>query len=317
MDTQSAAQTSTRTSIQAVLAVVGSVCGTLLTGALTTSPTLKLVGAALGAAIPPLISQAGRFQQARAGVGIAVTVGALFLTYGGFTLFDAATGRPGTFPVPPVVQSASAASDRADSSAGNQRDNSGGACDGGICIEVTATSLSCTSDGCDPLTIKSTGSKPLLVRSIEFDGQAAADFHHGGECQDKELSPNDECALTVTFTPSSDGNLCAQGFVWREAFKGDTVCVEPSFRDQVFSDNAADSGRHEEGSDNCLQGWVWREARPSDLVCVEPDIRTQVAEQNADPTAHRASASGTRHARLVIHQNLSGPPTFVALEGKG
>jgi hypothetical protein len=243
---------------------------------------------------------------------------ALFLTYGGFTLFDVATGRPATFPAPPVVQSAiaaSAASGGSDSSAGKGH-SPGEACDGGICIEVTATSLSCTSDGCDPLTIKSTGSKPLLVRSIEFDREAA-DFHHGGECQDKELSPNDECALTVTFTPSGDGNLCAQGFVWREAFEGDTVCVEPSFRDQVFSDNAADSGRHEEGSDNCLQGWVWRVARPSDLVCVAPDIRTQVAEQNADPNAHRASTSGTRHARLVIHQNLSGPPTFVALEGKG
>jgi hypothetical protein len=141
--------------------------------------------------------------------------------------------------------------------------------------------------------------------------------HEPGECQDKKLSPNDECVLTVTFTPSSDGNRCAQGFVWREAFEGDTVCVEPSFRDQVFSDNAADSSRHEEGSDNCLQGWVWRVTRPSDLVCVEPDIRTQVAEQNADPTAHRASTGGTRHARLVIHQNLPGPPTFVALEGKG
>jgi len=223
------------------LAIVGSVCGTLLSGALTTSPTLKLVGAAFGAAIPPLISQAGRFHQVRAGVGIAVTVGALFLTYGGFTLLDVATGRPATFPAPPVMQSASAAD--------NPGDRLGDAC-GGICIEVTATSLSCTGDGCDPLTIKSTGSKPLLVRSIEIDGEAAADFHHGGECQDKKLSPNDECVLTVTFTPSSDGNRCAQGFVWREAFEGDTVCVEPSFRDQVFSDNAADSSRHEEGSDN-------------------------------------------------------------------
>ncbi len=158
MDTQGAAQTSTRTSIQAVLAIVGSVCGTLLSGALTTSPTLKLVGAAFGAAIPPLISQAGRFHQVRAGVGIAVTVGALFLTYGGFTLLDVATGRPATFPAPPVMQSASAAD--------NPGDRLGDAC-GGICIEVTATSLSCTGDGCDPLTIKSTGSKPLLVRSIE------------------------------------------------------------------------------------------------------------------------------------------------------
>lgn len=307
---------STQTSIRAVSAVVGSVCGTLLTAALTTSPTLKLVGAALGAAIPPLISQGGRFQRARAGVGIAVTVGALFLTYGGFTVFDVATGRPTTFPAPPAVRGDSSASGQTDSSAGNQTAGSGDACGGGSCIELTATSLTCTGADCDPLTIKSTGSKPLLVRSIEIDGEAAADFHHGGECQDRELAPNDECALTVTFTPSGDGSRCAQGFVWREAFEGDTVCVEPSFRDQVFSDNAADSGRHEEGSDNCLQGWVWREARQSDLVCVDPAIRAQVAEQNADPNAHRDSAAGTRHARLVIHQNLPGPPTYVALEGK-
>lgn len=93
--------------------------------------------------------------------------------------------------------------------------------------------------------------------------------------------------------------------------------MEPSFRDQVFTDNAADSGRHEPGSDTCLTGFVWREASPSDHVCVEPDIRTRVAEQNADPTAHRASTGGTRHARLVIHQNLPGPPTYVAVQGEG
>lgn len=209
MNAQGSAQMGAKATIQVVWAVVGSICGTLITGALTTSPTLKLVGATLGAAIPPLISQAGRFQHLRAGAGIAVTIGALFLTYGGFTLFDAATGRPATFPPPPGVN----INGSHDGSQDASQVGSGEECRNGICIKVTPASLSCTRDGCEPLTISNTGSKPLRVRTIEFDGEAAAAFHHGGECQNRQLSSNDECTLTVTFRPSTVGDQCAQGFV--------------------------------------------------------------------------------------------------------
>lgn len=191
------------------------------------------------------------------------------------------------------------------------------ACGNGICIRVKPRSLTCTPDGCGPVTIESIGSRPPHIRTIEFDGEAATQFDHDGECQDKQLRPNDACTLTLTFRPSSAGDLCAQGFVWREAVEGDHVCVEPSFRDeQVASDNAAARGRHEPGSDTCLTSFVWREATPSDHVCVYPNIRAQVADQNADPTAYRATDNGTRRARLIIHQNLPGPPTYVALTGE-
>jgi hypothetical protein len=38
-------------------------------------------------------------------------------------------------------------------------------------------------------------------------------------------------------------DTCKQGFVWREAFGGDTVCVTPAVRQQAANDNAAAASR--------------------------------------------------------------------------
>jgi hypothetical protein len=82
-----------------------------------------------------------------------------------------------------------------------------------------------------------------------------------------------------------DARKCRTGYVWREAYSGDYVCVDPSQRDQAAADNAAAASRVDPngayGPNTCVQGYVWREARPSDLVCVEPWVRTQVAQDNA------------------------------------
>jgi len=100
-------------------------------------------------------------------------------------------------------------------------------------------------------------------------------------------------------------DTCAPGFVWREAFGGDTVCVTPGFRSQVFADNAAAASRRQPGSPNCVSGYVWRVARPSDLVCVTPDIRTQVAVQNRQPDANKqAFTPGTHTVDLGVASSL-------------
>lgn len=79
--------------------------------------------------------------------------------------------------------------------------------------------------------------------------------------------------------------ICRQGYVWREAYPGDVVCVEPSQRDQAAADNAAAATRVDPngawGPSSCQQGYVWREAHPGDLVCVEPWVREQVRADNA------------------------------------
>jgi hypothetical protein len=80
-----------------LLAMVGSVCATLIAHGLNTSPTVRLIGAALAAAVTALIAAGGRHLF----LGIGVTIVALVITYTGFTAFDYATDRPKTFPLPP------------------------------------------------------------------------------------------------------------------------------------------------------------------------------------------------------------------------
>lgn len=87
-------------------------------------------------------------------------------------------------------------------------------------------------------------------------------------------------------------DTCAAGYVWRDAFPGDHVCVSPLSRSEAAEDNAAAPYRVDPygayGPNTCVNGFVWRAARPGDLVCVVPAVRSQTAAENANPTAHRA-----------------------------
>jgi hypothetical protein len=77
---------------------------------------------------------------------------------------------------------------------------------------------------------------------------------------------------------------CRSGFVWREAFPGDHVCVTPESRAQAVADNAAATDRRQPdgayGPLSCRSGYVWREARPNDMVCVTPAVRSATSEEN-------------------------------------
>ena len=73
---------------------------------------------------------------------------------------------------------------------------------------------------------------------------------------------------------------CADGYVWREAFPGDIVCVEPWVRDQMAYDNANQAGRVAPNG-LCVSGYVYRDAYNGDGVCVEPWVRDQVHADNA------------------------------------
>jgi len=100
-------------------------------------------------------------------------------------------------------------------------------------------------------------------------------------------------------------DTCVSGFVWREAFSGDDVCVDPAVRSQAATDNQLAPRRRVPGGgaygpDTCRQGFVWREAGPSDHVCVTPEIRTQAANDNRAAASRvvRAQATPARGARL-------------------
>lgn len=93
---------------------------------------------------------------------------------------------------------------------------------------------------------------------------------------------------------------CQQGYVWREAYAGDYVCVPPGSRSRAAADNAQTVSRRvpgggASGPDTCMQGFVWREAVPSDHVCVEPAVRSETAQEN------KIAAERTIHPIRVIN----------------
>ena len=87
-------------------------------------------------------------------------------------------------------------------------------------------------------------------------------------------------------------DTCVQGYVWREARDGDTVCVTPDVRTRTAQENATATEHREPGGgpygpNTCKQGFVWREAFDGDVVCVTPDVREQTWRDNAAAQSRR------------------------------
>ena len=92
-------------------------------------------------------------------------------------------------------------------------------------------------------------------------------------------------AILLVIAAQAQSDKCRQGFVWREAFAGDHVCVTPATRTQAAEDNRLASTRIDPagayGPNTCISGYVWREASPGDLVCVTPETREQTKYDNS------------------------------------
>lgn len=103
-------------------------------------------------------------------------------------------------------------------------------------------------------------------------------------------------ALVLTAAPASaqpyGPDTCIQGFVWREARGGDTVCVTPGERDAVAQQNASPGANRNPnagyGPQGCAAGFVWREAFNGDTICVTPTFRQQMLGANAAAYSRRA-----------------------------
>lgn len=92
--------------------------------------------------------------------------------------------------------------------------------------------------------------------------------------------------------PAKGGDVCASGYVWREARTQDHVCVTPASRDRVAQENRTASQRVNpagaSGTKSCVQGYVWREAFQGDVVCVSPQRRADVKKENQLAASRRA-----------------------------
>ena len=90
-----------------------------------------------------------------------------------------------------------------------------------------------------------------------------------------------------------DSDVCASGYVWREARSSDHVCVTPESRALVRQENSKARQRWTAGAygpHTCIQGYVWREAFQGDDVCVTPERRDQVRAENRVANKRRASS---------------------------
>jgi hypothetical protein len=119
-------------------------------------------------------------------------------------------------------------------------------------------------------------------------------------------------AFTAPAASAATPNTCKAGYVWREAFPGDVVCVlwSSGSRDTVQAENRAAAGRTVPGQIWCLNGFVWREARPSDLVCVPPAARDRVRGENHNAVQTVADPLGVgRPFQPFIQSSRSGTQT--------
>jgi len=87
-------------------------------------------------------------------------------------------------------------------------------------------------------------------------------------------------ALGAALAPAQAPS-CKPGFVFRETFPGDNVCVTPETRAQAMADNRdALAHRVAPNKETCIQGYVWRQAGPQDHVCVPLATRNQTQQDN-------------------------------------
>lgn len=95
-------------------------------------------------------------------------------------------------------------------------------------------------------------------------------------------------AAMGTKAPATNG--CIDGYVWRQAYPGDHVCVTQETYLKTQQDNQLGPSRRQRGGgaygpDTCETGFVWREALKGDLICVTPETRAQVIRDNSQTSA--------------------------------
>jgi hypothetical protein len=105
----------------------------------------------------------------------------------------------------------------------------------------------------------------------------------------------------VTAVPGPAGTIgdshagCLRGYVWRQAYAGDYVCVTPATRSRAAADNAAAADRiasaAAHGAGTCRHGYVWRQVVPDDHVCVTAATRAEAAGDNAQANNRAALLS--------------------------
>ena len=169
--------------------LAGSVAVTLAARNLGGSPWATLAIALVGATVPVLIGYKPQHRHLRLGLVLIVVAAAFALTYGGFTLYDAAADKK-TFPSPIKDPTPTAtASPTPDG--------------GGPRAQVSPPELRCTPDECGQVHIASVGDEAVRVDGIAFQDDQANGFAPNGDCVGDTIDPDDSCTFDVDYNPES------------------------------------------------------------------------------------------------------------------
>jgi hypothetical protein len=127
------------------------------------------------------------------------------------------------------------------------------------------------------------------------------------EATAQTIQPTPPEVTTQHFFPLGEASQCRQGYVWREAFAGDQVCVSPQMRKAVEDDNSAATERRSPGG-SCNPGFVWRLARPDDHVCVTPQVRDQTQVDNRLASSRLVAAARITPLTPSVRMKIPFPP---------
>ena len=183
--------------VQTIGGILVAVLTTTVSSTLGASPTANLVVAVLGAVLPTFVTYVGPWRRLRLGVAATAALAALFVTFGGLTLFDAAADEK-TVPWS-APDKATVAPTFAPAGGGG-----GGQALVGRHVRVTRA-VDCTPDGCDrDVVIRNVGTEPIRVLNPEITGDDAGSFAAQQTCAGQEVASGDSCRFAVTYTPRSN-----------------------------------------------------------------------------------------------------------------
>ncbi|MEU8413464.1 hypothetical protein AB0C24_11795 [Amycolatopsis japonica] len=162
---------------------------TIITNIADAKDPVKLASMALAAALPPFISMVGPWRHIRVSMAALVSIGALFLTYGG----SLAAGAAANVEFVPSPRSIIAGPATTPSPSPPLSTTPPG-------MDVAPVSLSCKPKCDRNVTIANTGIKTLQVTAIDLEGPGKDRFSRTGTCAHKMLKPGQACSVSVLFT---------------------------------------------------------------------------------------------------------------------
>jgi hypothetical protein len=131
---------------------------------------------------------------------------------------------------------------------------------------------------CAPVSAKLPPSVPSTNHQIPQHVMVGTVTGAGQQSAPSALNPSRTLGETEA-VGQTGSSVCKQGFVWRQAYAGDELCVTPQARDQAAADNLS-APRRQAQNGQCTSGYVWRQASPQDHVCVTAQTRAQTAQEN-------------------------------------